>query len=572
MLIGLVFLTIGLFMSGLYFKELWSWWSTQSWVEVSCSIDGAELKARKSSGRKNRSKKTIYKVEANYHYDYEGRTYKSDRITYSAGSDNFGSFQQVAAAELKRHVQSQQPFRCFVNSQHPEQAVLYRQLRQGALMLLIIFPLGFPAIGVFTICVGWRNWIQSRAMMKLRAEYPDEPGRWNPEWADGILRLRDHSKAMFMYIAWSGLLILPIIIASSVSGLLSTNSGLWIWLLVILWAIAVWHAFRNLRQRLLVGSISFKPEIWPISQTTGLRGQVMFSRQVSLRNPIEITVSCVKEFIRRPVRKPMKQTEPLWSSSESIDGSKAICDLSGTRVPLFMALPHDAPDSTIGYSDVTYVWKLKMQSKDTCINASFDLPVFHTAAGNNANSSIEEIVAPITCLQVADDKLKQDLVAAGLQVSFTPDEMPESIVCPPGRYQNFTSILVVLNFCWTGYFVYLLMSEAPRLLSLPCAVSVAAGWFFILYMSFIRRCSTFSNEGVEIESGIKWLWRRRKFHPRNTLLNFTCAANMNTGDISYFDVKITTMSGLKGKVADMIPTLAMAEALVQRLEKWRTSP
>ena len=47
-LFGLPFLAAGLFMSGLYFYGYAKWWAAQSWEEVPCWIESAELK--RSSG------------------------------------------------------------------------------------------------------------------------------------------------------------------------------------------------------------------------------------------------------------------------------------------------------------------------------------------------------------------------------------------------------------------------------------------------------------------------------------------------------------------------------------------
>ncbi|CAN5768635.1 hypothetical protein BH11VER1_BH11VER1_10220 [soil metagenome] len=69
-------------MSGVYFKTLASWWFAQSWVEMPCWIDRAEVKT-------------------------------------STDSDSIASFQQGAAAELEKYVGGQKSFRCCVNPKQP---------------------------------------------------------------------------------------------------------------------------------------------------------------------------------------------------------------------------------------------------------------------------------------------------------------------------------------------------------------------------------------------------------------------------------------------------------------------
>lgn len=563
MLFGLPFLIGGLFISGLYFKTLWSWWSAQSWVEVPCWIDRAGLKSSSDGDG------TTYKAEAEYHYQYEGKKYQSSTVTHTMGADNISSFQNDAAAELEKHVRDRQPFRCYVNPRHPEQAMIYRNLRFGLIMLIIVFPLTFPAAGAGIIYAAWWNGRNLKREANLRIEYPDAPWRWKTGWVGETLKEWNASNVAFIYAAWSGLHILPLIMACVFSGLFFTKSGLLIWLLVILWGIPAWFALRYLRQRLVAGEISFKPEVWPISQAAGLRGQLMFSRPLSLRHPMEITISCAKETVRKTSDGDTKLSETLWSSTESIDGSRAICDLSGTRVPLQMGLPPDAPDATVGDSEVNHVWKLKVHSKEAGIRASFDLPVFHGTMEKAVASSMKEVPAPVSLLQAADVNLEQNLITAGLQVSFSADGMLQRISCPSSRYRKFIYGMIIFDLIWTGAFVFLLKSDAPRLFPVVWGVSSIAIWGLIFSMILGRQSATFTREGVEIASEMKGLWRRRKFYPRNTLLNFTSVTNMSSGETSYYNVNFTAMSGLKGKVADAIPSSTTAEALVRRLEKWR---
>lgn len=564
LLFGLPFLIAGLFTSGLYFKTLGSWWSAQSWVEVPCWIDRAELKTSSDSDS------TTYKAEAEYHYQYEGGKYQSSTVTHTTGSDNVSSFQHDAAAELKRYARSRQPFRCYVNPQNPEQAMLYRDLRLGLLMLIIAFPLIFPAVGGGIMVAAWWHGRNSKAEAKLRADHPDAPWRWKTGWAGESLKSWNASRVLFLYVAWLGLHILPLIFACVFSEILFTKSGLLILPLLMVWGVPTWFALRYLRQRFVAGEISFKPETWPISQANGLRGQVMFSRPVSLRKSIEITVSCAKETLRKTSDGNSKQSETIWSSTQSIDGSRAICDLSGTRVPLNIALPGDAPDATVDDVAVNHVWKLQVLSKEPRISASFDLPVFETAIEQDVTSSMNDVDVPVSLHQAADDHLEQNLRAAGLQVEFSPDGMPQRLGCPPRRHRKLICFLVVFDLIWTGSFIFLLKSDAPTLFPVVWGVSSTAIWLFIFSLMLGRQSATFTREGVEIESEMKGLWRRRKFHARNTLLNFTSATNMSSGNTSYYIVKFTAMSGLKGKVADAIPSSATAEALARRLEKWRT--
>lgn len=118
----------------------------RTWQEVPARILTAELHSHRGS-----KGGATYSVEATYEYEFEGRTYRGDRVAVHGGSDNIGSFQQDAAAELEGYRDRGEPFRAFVNPLHPDQAVLYRELRIGLLAFLGLFFVLFGGIGGFLI-------------------------------------------------------------------------------------------------------------------------------------------------------------------------------------------------------------------------------------------------------------------------------------------------------------------------------------------------------------------------------------------------------------------------------------
>ena len=152
---------------------------TQHWVEVPATILQAKLET--SHG----SKLTAYKATARYEYQYQGRRYTSDCVSFSAGSDNIGSFQQDVHRQLSEHQQAGKPFRCYVNPDRPEQAILYRDLRREMIGFQTIFELVFGGVGFGLLATGILGRRKGRAETKLKEAHPEAPWMWKEEWAGG---------------------------------------------------------------------------------------------------------------------------------------------------------------------------------------------------------------------------------------------------------------------------------------------------------------------------------------------------------------------------------------------------
>ncbi|MCF7733341.1 MAG: DUF3592 domain-containing protein, partial [Akkermansiaceae bacterium] len=188
-LFGAAFLVPGLFLSGVYFRGFLQWWEARGWEEIPCRIEATELKSSRGEDS------TTYQVTASYRYRYQGRVYQGDRVGFSSSSDNIGGFHQRAYRELSSYlaprsgtveVESSGPavrsFRCYVNPDQPEDAVLYRELRWEMQAFMAIFALTFPAVGGGVVAFGWVSFVRLRRERRLQGIHPGEPWRWKPEW------------------------------------------------------------------------------------------------------------------------------------------------------------------------------------------------------------------------------------------------------------------------------------------------------------------------------------------------------------------------------------------------------
>ncbi|HTU24546.1 MAG TPA: DUF3592 domain-containing protein, partial [Pirellulales bacterium] len=131
------------FINWYYFDMLVAHHAMRSWQEVPAKILKDQLRTEHGSRGG-----TTRRATAQYTYEFGGQSYTGHRVTWDGGSDNMGSSQYNAFNELESHRRSGRPFRCFVNPEHPEQSILYRQLRPEILVLFSALELwlGLPLV------------------------------------------------------------------------------------------------------------------------------------------------------------------------------------------------------------------------------------------------------------------------------------------------------------------------------------------------------------------------------------------------------------------------------------------
>jgi hypothetical protein len=131
-----IFLLFGLgFLVPLVLLPAWMMLKALSWAAVPCVIEHSGLASFPGN------KTTTYSVEVLYRYEFDGREYRSDRYDFFPGSSS--GRESKAAAVRARPVGSQTT--CFVDPEHPHEAVLHRG--PSAMMWLGVLPGVFILVG-----------------------------------------------------------------------------------------------------------------------------------------------------------------------------------------------------------------------------------------------------------------------------------------------------------------------------------------------------------------------------------------------------------------------------------------
>lgn len=373
-LFGLPFLLAGLVVTGLYFSGFMTWWDARSWVEVPCQIDSAELK--ESHG----SDSTSYSLEASYHYEFQEQSYLSDRVSFGKGADNVGDFHQRTHRKLANHRDSGRAFRCFVDPEHPENAVLYRGLRWEMQGFLAIFALTFPAVGAVLVAGGILSGRAEKRAAALKQRHPQEPWKWKHAWAGTAIpeQAVGLGSAYDLYTLWSALVIFPLIGATAASGAFATDK--WAWVLavyIVIWCIPAGFTLKRIRKRRVMGKAVLELAEMPVWPGRRMTGHVVLEKPLPVYGDPELLLICEKVMTVRTGKGTSISREEVWRESVRVPSDRVTRDISGYRVPVDMVIPADAPvsggDDGVGEK---HVWALRLKLPMSKVNALFEVPVF----------------------------------------------------------------------------------------------------------------------------------------------------------------------------------------------------
>ncbi len=110
--------------------------AARSWVETPCKVLSAQVKSHRDSDG------TTYSIDISYQYEFNGKTFTSDRYNFMGGSSSGRSGKQAVVDKYRK---AKNPV-CFVNPDNPGQAVLVRGFQLT--MLFGLIPLVFVAVGI----------------------------------------------------------------------------------------------------------------------------------------------------------------------------------------------------------------------------------------------------------------------------------------------------------------------------------------------------------------------------------------------------------------------------------------
>lgn len=565
-LFGSVFICAGLAVGAfLYFPAVYEWWQVLSWEEVPCRIESADM--RVSHGDDS----TTYEAQAAYTYQYDGQSFRSERVSIMGGSDNFGDYQQTRADNLRAARDEQRTLRCFVNPQNPSEAVLFADLRWGLMLLMSIFPTVFPLAGGFVAFGGLSMAREAAGAMSRQRKMPDAPWKWKSEWAgEAITASGDALLPMLAVAGWILLVQSPLTVAVLMSGALKES-------LMALFAFApsalalfpLKAALRRLRLRRTLGKVSLVPKAWPMRPGDVLEGRLCFSQLLRPSLPLAVRVRAIRKVTRGSGKNSSTAEETLWEHAETLSAAEAQRDDRGCSLPFRLELPSELPGTSIGplmtvaHERSEHLWIMDVLAGDDTKPVRLPLPVF-----GEASPDIRFEARPQIRVEISTEQLQARLQAIGLKVDFDAAGIPRSLECPPGRNRALAIFLLIFGSIWFGAMLMIFMTGAPFIFRLVWGLTAPAIVLFACYLLIHHR-------RVDVADALRIVNRIGPFYSKSETLEprhvvqFMHDNYMRSGNTNIYRVRAETTFGKKITLVDGLTEEATAEKLAERLMQWK---
>ena len=349
-------------------------------------------------------KSTTYRVTAEYVYEYGGQTHTGDRVGLYGGSDDVGSFHQDAYRELSQYQKSSRPFRCYVNPDQPDKALLYRDLRWQMVAFQMVFVLVFGSVGFGLLIGGLIAYRKQRADAALAAAHPETPWMWKADWAAG--RIVSSSKmtmlaALAFAFFWNAIsfplwFVLPHEIIDkgnrvALLGLLFPGIGL---------VFVGWAVLSILRWR------KFGRSVLRIASVPGviggqLVGVIQTSAKVRPEDGFHLLLRCVRRITTGSGKQRSTSETVLWEDERIVMHELLEDQAELSAIPVEFQIPYDCRPSDERNADDQTLWRLTAAAEVPGIDyaATFEVPVFKTAESDpkfvpDRSAMAEYVAAP----------------------------------------------------------------------------------------------------------------------------------------------------------------------------------
>lgn len=560
---SLPFAAAGVFMAVLISRTLSSAHDMATWPEVPATIQAVESH---SSGKSSRETK------ATYSYVIAGRNYTGHRVSLHSGSDNIGSFQTHVYDELQQHQSSGEPFRCYVNPQNPDDAILYRQPRWEMISFYGGFMLVFGGVGfglLISALIGWRREKQSKAAQAVR---PQEPWLWNPTWTGGVIRSNNR---MMMWVALGFAFVWNAISMPAVFGAwhqYTTNHQPAIFIVMIFPVVgiglAVWAA------RMVWLQIKYGTSLFRMSHMQGviggtLQGTVEIPVHIQPIDGFRISLRCVNRITTGSGKDSSTYESVLWEdvrlqAHEIPDGNP-----THSLLPILFTVPRNCRQTDTENSDNQIVWRLEVAAATDHgprYNSSFEVPMFITP------DSVVDVHPDAVATNSYGHKLRPEdaLRDCGVRVEALGTG-GTSYIFPAARNKGTALFLTIFFMLWTGAIYAMFCFHAPLLFAIIFGLIDVGLFFGVLTCWFDWRRIEIAPDEVRVSGGIFGLAGLRRF-PRGGIAAVEATSNSSQGDKQFFTLKIRTFSGATHTAGKGIVGRVAADVLAADLRRQLNLP
>ncbi len=214
--------------------------------------------------------------------------------------------------------------------------------------LFLVFALAFGGMGLGLLSVALRARRRTAEVKRLKAEHPDQPWLWRPDWAAGRI---EGSSRRSMFAVW-GFALLWNAITAGVAPLIViqeyvTKGNRLALLALILPAIGIglliWAIRLTLRFR------KFGVSVFRMAQVPGvigrkLQGVILTNTYVRPDDGFRLTLTCVNRVTTRSGGESSTREQILWQEERQVTETGHV-GRTATAIPISFRLPLDVRET-----------------------------------------------------------------------------------------------------------------------------------------------------------------------------------------------------------------------------------
>jgi hypothetical protein len=560
-LFALPFAAVGVGMAWWSWRTVARYEAMQSWVEVPAIIQQADLKTHHRVGKRGR-RSTSYRTVAKYEYEFNGRRYVGDRVSFYGGSDNLGSFQFNVHRELKRHLVQKKPFRCFVNPQRPSEAVLYRQLRWEVAAFQTVFATVFGSVGfgmlTGALILAWRL-----PKTQPTKDSEDQPWLSRSDWTTGKIAASGGvalaAPILGVLVIWWTTASLPLLM--KLPEIFYTRSSPWVVTTLAFPAVGAVLFLAFVYQ--FVRRLKFGKSVLQLATTPGvvggqLAGVIRIPITVLPIEGFRLTLICIEKSTRG---KNETSEEMLWQEERIVTEPLRARAGGAIAVPVLFAIPYEAQETSRAMSNRRIEWRLEASAEMPGVDykSRFEVPVFKTPE-SRANFQLDEQLAAEFAAAPRRDLL---LRGAGILKEPLPGNGVR-LVFPAARNLEVALPLTVITALWSSAIWLMLHLGVPMVIPIVFGLIDLLLIWIIVDLSLHRSVVEARSDGVTIRRGLLGLGRKRYFTADEVKL-FTSSHSMSVGAKVWNNIVLVARGGKERTVAHTIEGRLAQQAAIDEL-------
>lgn len=422
LLLALPFTAVGLVLVGSALSAVWKNHQMQSWPPVVAHLEHAELHSRQGDNG------TIYSVRAIYYYDYEGLTYRSDRVLLGY-VQNGNTLAPRLAEYLESALAEGRPVVAWIDPENPAEAVLYREQGWGPFIATASFGLMFGGVGLalLWLCLPTRSPSSSEPEKSAKSG-PATEHAWQRHHSWSTSSIRSNAKnsvgfVKFFTLIWNlfafpfAFIALPEVKEKpeAIIGLLFPLIG--VGLMFLTYAMAKrWRRF---------GYTPLQMDPYPGAIGGQVGGVIDVPLPFDPNRQFRTSLTCIHSYLSGSGENQERREEIIWQSS----GFAYTRDHgAATRLEVLFDVDEGLPPSDVPNTADYHLWRLRVQAtgSDVEFDRSFDIPVFPNGATSSQlrKLSTEHNLAMSDRLEAIESVLDLQQVPGGVEIFYPPYRKP----------------------------------------------------------------------------------------------------------------------------------------------------